>query len=171
MTTRDFRANVARADRQMAAPAYWFLGNRLSVLADHTTTGGRYDLIEGRPPAGDQTPPHRHTRYSEQLFVLDGELTVWVGRDKSVFHAGDTFTIPIGEIHVVAATGGGPAHGLVIASPSGFGYLIQTMGTPDTGSGAPPPPTPAEMDRIVRAAAEVGDEILGPPGTLPEAYL
>ena len=25
----------------------WFFGSRLTILADHTTTGGQYDLIEG----------------------------------------------------------------------------------------------------------------------------
>jgi quercetin dioxygenase-like cupin family protein len=168
MTTRDTREKTEGADGRMTTRAFWFLGNHLTVLADHADTGGRYDLIEGRPPAGDQTPLHRHTKYAEQLYVLDGELTVWAGKGMVVLHAGDTFTIPAGTAHVVAATGGGPAHGLVIASPSGFARLIEEVGTPDTG-GAPPQPSPADLERFNSIAAEVGDEILGPPGALPEA--
>ena len=50
----------------------WFFGTRLNIIADATTTGGKYDLIEGYFPPGTQTSLHRHTRYSEQLYVLDG---------------------------------------------------------------------------------------------------
>ena len=59
--------------------SYWLFGARLSVLADQTNTGGRYDLIEGWFSPGTQTPPHRHGAYAEQLYVLDGEFTVWAG--------------------------------------------------------------------------------------------
>ena len=63
----------------LMAQSLWFFGSRLNIVADHTTTGGQYDLIEGYFPPGTQTPPHRHTRYSEQLYVLSGEFTVWAG--------------------------------------------------------------------------------------------
>jgi quercetin dioxygenase-like cupin family protein len=56
--------------------SFWFFGSCLTILADRTTTAGQYDLIEGYFPPGSQTPPHRHTRYSEQLYVLEGEFTV-----------------------------------------------------------------------------------------------
>jgi quercetin dioxygenase-like cupin family protein len=168
MTTRENHETTERDNSWMARRTFWFLGNRLTALADHAVTGGHYDLIEGRQPAGNRTPPHRHTRYAEQIYVLDGERTIWAGKRKVVLHAGDTFTIPAGTDHVVAATGEGPAHSLVIASPSGFARLIEEAGTPDTG-GAPPQPTPADLERVNRVAAEVGDEILGPPGARLEA--
>ncbi len=47
--------------------SFWFFGSRLNIIADHTTTRGQYDLIEGYFPPGTQTPHHRHTCYSEQL--------------------------------------------------------------------------------------------------------
>jgi hypothetical protein len=42
--------------------SFWFFGSRLNIIADHTTTSGQYDLIEGYFPSGTQTPLHRHTR-------------------------------------------------------------------------------------------------------------
>jgi quercetin dioxygenase-like cupin family protein len=167
-TTRENHEKTEGSDGRKATRTFWLLGNRLTVLADHTETGGRYDLIEGRKAAGEQTPPHRHTRYDERLYVVDGELTVWVGKRKVVLHDGETFRIPAGTAHVVAATGEGITYGLVIASPSGFARLIQEAGTPDTGA-APPELTPADLERANSVAAKVGDEILGPPGALPEA--
>ena len=93
---------------------------------------------------------------------------MWVGKRKVVLHDGETFRTPAGTAHVVAATGEGITHGLVIASPSRFARLIHEAGTPDTGA-APPELTPADLERANSVAAEVGDEILAPPGALPEA--
>ena len=146
--------------------SYWLVGTRLSVLADQANTGGRYDLIEGWFSPGTQTPLHRHAAYAEQVYVLDGEFTVWAGRRKAVLGPGDDFLIPAGTAHVVAATGDVPARALVVASPSGFARLITEVGTPDEGKGIPPS-VPTDRELFLRVCAELGDEILGPPGTLP----
>ncbi|MBN3938579.1 MAG: cupin domain-containing protein [Nostoc sp.] len=140
----------------------WLFGTRLNIVADHTTTGGQYDLIEGYFPPGTQTPPHRHTRYSEQLYVLEGEFTVWSGENKVVLNAGESFLIPAGTPHVVAALSDQPARGLVVAAPSGFARLVAAVGTQDETEA----PDMALFDRI---STEIGDEILGPPGALPSA--
>jgi mannose-6-phosphate isomerase-like protein (cupin superfamily) len=147
--------------------SYWLFGARLSVVAGQASTGGRYDLIEGWCSPGTQTPPHRHGAYSEQLYVLDGEFTVWAGERKAVLRPGDDLLIPAGTAHAVAVTGSGPGRALVVASPSGFARLVTEAGTPDEGGGVPPSAAP-DMDLFLRVCAELGDEILGPPGALPD---
>ena len=147
--------------------SYWLVGTRVSVLASPADTGGRYDLVEGWFPAGTQVPPHRHGRYSEQLYVLDGEFTVWAGGRKVVLRPGDDLLIPAGTAHVVAATGDGPGRALLVASPSGFARLVTEVGTPDEGGEVPPSAAP-DMDLFLRVSAELGDEMLGPPGALPD---
>lgn len=142
--------------------SFWFFGSYLTILADRTTTGGQYDLIEGYFPPGSQTPPHRHTRYLEQLYVLEGEFTIWSGENKVVISTGENFLIPVGTPHVVAAIGDQPARGLILAAPSAFARLIEATGTQNKAE----TPDMALFDRI---SAEIGDEILGPPGTLPSA--
>jgi quercetin dioxygenase-like cupin family protein len=146
---------------------YWLFNTRLSVLAGEENTGGRYDLVEGWFSPGTQTPLHRHAAYSEQLYVLDGEFTVWAGGRKAVLRPGDDLIIPAGTAHAVAATGDGPSRALVVASPSGFARLVTEAGTPDGGDGVPPS-APPDMDRFLRVSAELGDEMLGPPGVLPD---
>ena len=69
---------------------------RFTVHASHEDTAGRYDLIEGGGPPGFQAPLHRHNRYAEQLYVVEGEFTVWAGKQTAVLHPGDAFTIPAG---------------------------------------------------------------------------
>ena len=147
--------------------SYWLFGTRLSVLADQANTGGRYDLIEGWFSLGMQTPLHRHAAYTEQLYVLDGEFTVWAGGRKAVLRPGDDLLIPAGTPHVVAATGDVPGRALVVASPSGFARLVTEAGTPDEGGGVAPSAA-TDMDLFLRVCAELGDEILGPPGALPD---
>jgi mannose-6-phosphate isomerase-like protein (cupin superfamily) len=145
--------------------SYWLFGDRLTVHANHEDTGGCYDLVEGRALPGFQTPLHRHTRYTERLYVLEGEYTVWAGERTLVLRPGDVFTIPAGTAHAVAVIGNRPARALVIASPSGFARLIMGAGTPDTGDG--PPSGPTDMDLYERVCAETGDEVLAPPGAPP----
>ena len=145
----------------------WLGGTRLSVIAGPAATEGRYDLVEGWFPAGTQIPPHRHRRYSEQIYVLEGEFTVWAGTRKAVLRTGDNVFIPPGTAHAFHVTGNGPGRALVLASPSGFARLVTEVGTPDDGNGVPPS-APTDMDLFHRVSAELGDELLGPPGALPE---
>ena len=145
--------------------AYWFLGSRQAVLADASQTGGRYDLLEFRIPPGRQTALHVHTAYSEQIYLTEGELTVWAGDRQVALKPGDSHLIPIGVAHALEATGPVEARGVVISSPSGFARLVEGSGTIDDGSG--PPTAPPDLELFGRLAASVGDRVLGPPGTLP----
>ncbi|MBW4693820.1 MAG: cupin domain-containing protein [Lyngbya sp. HA4199-MV5] len=140
--------------------SFWLFGSYLTILADRTTTGGQYDLLEGYFPPGTQTPPHRHTRYSEQVYVLEGEFTVWIEDQKIELSAGETVMIPAGIPHVFATLGDAPARGLVVAAPSAFARLVATVGTPERAD-------PPDMELFDQISAEIGDEVLGPPGTLP----
>jgi quercetin dioxygenase-like cupin family protein len=138
----------------------WLFGTRLTIVADHTTTDGQYDLVEGYIPPGTQTPLHRHTRYSEQLYVLEGEFTVWAGKNKMVLTVGESFLIAPSVPHVVGVLGDKPARGLVVAAPSAFARLIVEAGTVGEQEAT-------DMALYERISAEIGDEILGPPGTVP----
>ncbi|MDF5719687.1 MAG: cupin domain-containing protein [Rhizonema sp. PD37] len=140
--------------------SFWLFGSRLTILADRTTTDGKYDLIEGYFPPGTQTPPHRHTRYSEQLYVLEGEFTVWLGENKVVLGTGESALIPMGTTHVVAALSDQPARGLVVSAPSAFAHLIEATGTINENE-------EADLALFMRVSTEIGDEILGVPGDLP----
>lgn len=146
--------------KSQTTKSYWLFGTRQTILADSDITGGRYDFAEGQFPAGMRTPLHRHNGYQEQLYVLDGEFTVWIGQRAVVLHAGESLVIPVGAAHSVGATGDGPARGLVIASPSGFARLIRAVGAPDIADSPPPSPDSFDHALFQRISAELGDEIL-----------
>ncbi|MEH2381506.1 MAG: cupin domain-containing protein [Nostoc sp.] len=125
------------------------------MIADHTTTAGQYDLIEGYFLPSRQIPLHRHTRYSEQIYVLSGEFTVWAGENKALLSPGESFLIPTATPPTVAVLNDQPARVLVVAAPSGFARLIAAVGTLDEKE------TP-DMELFERICLEIGDEIQNP---------
>ena len=132
----------------------------------HDQTVDRRGLTVGRHEPGLQTPLHLHAAYSEHLFALEGEYTAWVGDVVFVLKPGDDCFITAGVVHTIKATGPGTSRGLNVSAPSGFARLIASLGTPDNGDGPPSPPSP-DPETLARILAEIGDEILGPPGALP----
>jgi mannose-6-phosphate isomerase-like protein (cupin superfamily) len=92
--------------------------------------------------------------------VLEGEFTVWAGENKVVLKPGDSYLISPSTPHVVATSSDQSARGLVVAAPSAFARVVETVGTVEETE-------PTDMALYDRISAEVGDEILGPPGTLP----
>ncbi len=149
------------------AQTYWLFGTHLTILTDEQETNFRYDLIDGRFSAGVETPLHRHTNYSEVIYVLEGEFTVYTDTQVATLSPGGHILIPINTPHAVAASGKTVSRALTVASPSGFAKLIRGVGTPGSYDGLPPDES-NEMSLFLKLSEEIGDVLLGPPGTRPE---
>jgi quercetin dioxygenase-like cupin family protein len=144
--------------------ALWLFGTHLSILADEKATATLYDLIEGTFAAGVETPLHLHTKYSELIFVLEGEFTIYTNKEMVILSPGKSYFIPKGTPHMVAASGPEPSKALTIASPSGFARLIRVLGTIEPTSDVMDPKI---LEKFMQLSVELGDEILGSPGTRP----
>src|SRR6185436_12354520 len=59
--------------------ALWFMGCLAVVKSSSETTGGRVAVIEHLASQGAGSPLHVHHREDEWFYVVDGELTFWVG--------------------------------------------------------------------------------------------
>ena len=57
------------------------------------------------------------------------------------------------------------ARALNISSPAGFAELIERAAIPAAQAG---PDTELDVDRFVQVSTELGDVVLGPPGTTPD---
>ena len=145
---------------------YWLFGTNLSILIDEQQTHSQFDVIEGRLPAGTETPLHLHTKYDEFLYVLEGIFTVYTDSGTWTLEAGQHIFIPRNTPHVVAAIGLTINRGLTIASPSAFGKLIRTVGIPETDDKIFPY-TANDMGLFIQLSEETGDIILGSPGARP----
>jgi quercetin dioxygenase-like cupin family protein len=136
---------------------------KVTILTTGAETDGRHDLVEVVQPPGSMTPLHLHTRYEERIWVLEGELTVWVAEEKVTAGPGGFFVIPTNVPHAVQAGPAG-ARALTISSPAGFAELIARSGTPAHLAG---PDTEVDAELFAAVAAELGDVLLGPPGSTP----
>jgi mannose-6-phosphate isomerase-like protein (cupin superfamily) len=138
-------------------------GLRATILTTAAETDGRHDVTDAVLPPGATVPLHLHTRYEERLFVLSGSLTVWAGSDKLTLETNDFYTIPTNVPHTLQSGAEG-SRALLITSPAGFAELIARAGTPvhlaSTEGGFDP-------DLFMAVTTELGDVVLGPPGTTP----
>lgn len=138
---------------------------RVTVLTRGRETDGRHDLVRGFAGPGMATALHTHSRYEERLVVLGGELTVWAGVEKVVLGPGDFYTIRMNVPHMLQAGPSG-ADTLNISSPAAFAELIERTATPEDLAG---PDTDLDLELFTRVTAELGDVVLGPPGTTPDS--
>jgi quercetin dioxygenase-like cupin family protein len=133
-----------------------FLASRARVHVSAAQTDDAFTLIEMVAPAGDQTPLHVHRDSDEAFYVLEGEITLWVGEETYVLGPGDSAFAPRGVPHTLRHGDPG-ARSLVASTPASFEAFVRAVGA----AGMPSP------DELGRIAAEHGIEILGPPGMLP----
>ena len=138
---------------------------RAMVLTTGAETDGRHDLTLGVQPPGASTPLHLHTRYDERFFVISGSMTIRAGEDQVTLHPGDFYAVPKDTPHAIQAGPEGAA-ALNISSPASFAELIARAGTP---AHLATPDTAFAADAFMAVSTELGDVILGPPGTTPKA--
>jgi mannose-6-phosphate isomerase-like protein (cupin superfamily) len=146
-------------------PRDYVLGQelRVRILTTGADTSARHDVVEAFQFPDTATPLHLHTRYEERLFVLEGACTVWVGSDTVPLGPGDYCAIPLDTPHAIRAGPDG-CRSLLISSPAGFAELIARAATPAHLAG---PGTQIDLELFASVSAELGDQILGPPGTVP----
>ncbi len=147
--------------------ARWFLNSLMLIKSTGATTGGRLSVVELRGRRGPASPLHVHHREAEFFYVIEGELTVWVG--------GELFRAPQGSLvygppevpHTYAITSD-DARYLGLIQPTGFDQFLKEVSIPATELTLPPDgaaaPDPAQLAAM---GAKYGVETLGPPG-LPE---
>lgn len=144
--------------------ALWFLGILATVKSSAETTGGAVAVIEHLAPRGSGSPLHVHGREDEWFYVLDGELTFWVGGEVSVAPAGTFVFGPKGIPHTFIVSSE-EARFLLVTEPAGFEQFMRAVGEPAARLEIPPPATePPDVAALTAAAAEYGIEIVGPPG-------
>ena len=146
--------------------AWWWVGVLATIKATKEQTDGRYTLVEILAPEGYPGVLHVHHREDEGFWILEGELTVYVGEQTIKARPGSFLFGPKDVPHAFTVDSG-PARLLFILSPAGFEDLIREMGQPARELTIPPqpeePPSEAEMERMAAIAAKYGGEILGPP--------
>ena len=143
--------------------AVWFLGALLVVKANDEQTGGAFGLIDHVLPAGWASPYHVHRNEEESFYLVEGEMTFYVGDERVKAEAGAFVYGPRGVPHGFAVEGTVPARMLLLDTPAGFEGFPVEVGDP--AKELTPPAEPPDMERLMAIAAKYDIEILGPlPG-------
>ncbi len=156
---------------ETASPAHgselevlWCLGERQTVLVAGERSAEHLSAVEHEAAAGHSPPWHRQPADDEAFYVLDGEISFWIGTPHASPRRagpGEFVFIARGEPHSFRVESP-QARWLTIHTPSGHERFYRAAGTAAAGGGLPPPSEP-DMARVQAAAREHGVELLGPP--------
>jgi quercetin dioxygenase-like cupin family protein len=146
-----------------AQAAIWFLGALSQVRLSGEQTGGAFSLAENLNRRGNGSPVHVHDHEDETLFVLDGELQVFLGEEEHTAGPGTVAVLPRRLRHAYVITSA-TARFLTLHIPAGFEQFAAEVGQPARALTLPPPPAgPPDLAALARAAARHGITILAPP--------
>jgi quercetin dioxygenase-like cupin family protein len=144
--------------------AFWLLGMLQTIKIGKDDTAGKYGLLEIVVPEGVGSPWHVHPEEDEWFYVLEGELTFWVGGAVTVAPAGSFVFGPRDIAHTFIVSSD-QARFLLVTEPAGFEGFMRAGGVPAERLEIPPAPTgPPDVEGLTRLAASFGIEIVGPPG-------
>ena len=143
-----------------AAELRWMGETFTYFLAMGEQTGETFSLVDEQAKRGESVPLHLHQDDMESFYVIDGEITFFLGDEPGARAGAGSF------VHVP----GGTVHGFRIESETAR-YLILT--TPRHGRfyraitlpsrpGGLAPLDPIDGSKIGKAAAEYGIEFVGP---------
>lgn len=153
--------------------ARWWAGGLVTTKVTGEETGGLYSIVEVLEPHGAAAPLHVHHNEDEAFYILEGEMTFYVGEE--TYKAGSgSFVFGPKDVPHTYIVDSGPAKLLFVLSPAGFEGFIEAISEPAQARTLPPQPKippdeaapeEAEMEDFDFAALEAryGCEILGPP--------
>jgi mannose-6-phosphate isomerase-like protein (cupin superfamily) len=98
----------------------------MGVKVRDEDTAGAYSMYDNTIPPGSPGPrPHVHRHHEEAFYVLEGELTVWVGPRTITASAGSFVVVPRGVLHQPSNPGIQPTRLLLIFSPAGMDRFFE----------------------------------------------
>ena len=151
-----------RAERESSV---WYLGCMFTVLAASEETGGQFGLIESLSPKGTEPPRHVHSREDETFYLLEGEITFYIGDETYEATPGMFVSAPRGVPHSYTFETD-VIRMLVLVAPGGFEEFFRPahLSKPARALEIPPPEGPPDVPAIVAALEQHGVEVVGPPG-------
>jgi quercetin dioxygenase-like cupin family protein len=160
---------VPYARRAGRETSVWYMGCLFSVLAGSGDTGGRFGLMEMVAPKGLEPSRHLHYHDDEGFYVLEGQLTFYVGQETYEAGPGTFVFLPQGIPHsytfetdkvrllAIVAPGGIEQH---FRDPR-FAEAAEAPTLPPAATG---PPDMAVLEELAKDLASYGTEVVGPPG-------
>ena len=140
----------------------WSLGGRFTVKVTQTDVGGRFSLVETLAFRSTEPPLHIHHNEDEAWYIVDGQMTFYVGDEVIQAGAGSFVFAPSGLAHTFTVDVE-PTRVLVFASPAGFERFALELGEPATSDKPPANLAVPGRDVLGPVAERYGIEVVGPP--------
>ncbi|MEO3858460.1 quercetin 2,3-dioxygenase [Acrocarpospora sp. B8E8] len=143
--------------------AIWHLGALMNFKAVGEDTGGAFWLAEVSAAIGGGPPMHVHAHEDELWYVLDGEVSFFVGDQVTTVGPGAVVYGPRNVAHTFKVNSL-TARFLGMATPAGFEHFFLETGRPAETLTLPPFPneTP-DIAALSEHLAQYGTQIIGPP--------
>jgi quercetin dioxygenase-like cupin family protein len=129
-------------------------------LATGEQTGGAFALVDERAKRGESVPLHLHRDDMESFYVVEGEITLYIGEGPGVRAGPGSFAhVPGGTVHgfrVESET----ARYLILTTPR-HGEFYRAITLPSRAGGLPPLES-IDGSLIKQAGREYGVEFVGP---------
>ena len=119
------------------AESFWFRGDRWSILAEGSSTGGSYSSFEVQLRKGTAYKPFLHDLTDIAYYVFEGDLTFSIDSETIKAGKGCFVFVPRGSLQdfeVISKT----ARFLCIHTEPGFERVVRTLGIPASESSLPP---------------------------------
>lgn len=153
----------------------WYAGNLMEFKVDSEGSQGLLTFIEVTFRRGEEPPVHVHHREDELYYVLEGELTFYVGDREFDATPGTLIFLPRDVPHALVVRGssreGGPPQARLILQwfpANRLEEYFQEMGEVAPEAVLPPPPGALDPERLAAALTRHEIEVLGPPPSLVE---
>src|SRR5215208_4435184 len=141
--TLDAQADAASSRTFAHVPgegeAFWWVGMLATIKATAEQTGGQYTLVEVLAPDGYGSVLHVHHFEDEGFYILEGEMTFYVG-DQTIKARPGSYLFGPKDIPHAFTVDSGPARLLFVFSPGGLEGLIREIGEPARSRTVPPQP-------------------------------
>jgi quercetin dioxygenase-like cupin family protein len=150
----------AMAIRAGQGEARWWFGGLAEIKATAEDTGGQLTIIEVTEPPGMEAPLHVHHNEDEGFWILEGEVTLYVGDETIEASAGD-FAWGPRDIPHRYSVGPNGCRMLFICTPAGFEGLVRDMSVPaETRTLPPASDEEPDMEMVATVARKYHCELL-----------
>ena len=143
-----------------SAELRWLGDTSTHFLATGEQTGGTFALVDERAKRGESVPLHLHREDDEAFYVLEGEISFYIGQEPARRAPAGSFAfVPGGVVHgfrVESET----ARYLILTTPR-HGEFYRAITLPSQPDGLPPDEA-VTGEQIQAACARFGIEFVGP---------
>ena len=165
--TRTARTDPIRVAAGDGRADVWWKRGRLTVKVSAAETGGNFSQFEITDPRGSATPTHVHHNEDETFYLLEGDVSLFVGGERIDLSAGDYAFAPRNVPHAYVVTSA-RARILTTLCPGGLEEVFVAAGLPVTGNRQPDHEVMPPIDEIARRMSSYGCEVVGAPPSLAD---